>query len=550
MEKAILLLDIDDPLWDRAVKRERILRSLLQKRPLYAVDRAEACKELGISIRYLYRLIKRYENDQRVSTLVLRRPGPVKGYSRLAPAVSRIIENAIQDYYLNAQKPRVSKLRQIIALEANKAGLPCPSRKAIDNRIKNIDPRVLLARREGTKAANNISRPVIDSLRADRPLQIVQVDHTKVDVIVVDEKWRQPIQRPWLTLLIDVATRMVTGYHLSLEAPSSVSVALALQHAVLAKDDWLRERGISAPWPVHGLPDLLHMDNGKEFHAKALKRGAGEYGIDLFYRPIATPHYGGHIERLIGTMMGEVHLLPGTTFSDIEMRGDYDPECHAVMTMSELDHWLAIQIVGRYHQQIHTSLCRPPIAVWNELRGSSGISLRQPDDKHCFFCDFLPYAERQIRRDGISLFGIKYWDDILSVCAGRSAQKFVIRYDPRDLSAVFVRLPDDDTYRAIRYRDLGNPRITLWEHKQARRKLLEQGRHEINERMLFDAIEAQRMLVEDASAKTKTARRHRQRISDALQVDAIEPAAKDVDHKIAEAPANVSLIPYEIEDWS
>ena len=106
-----------------------------------------------------------------------------------------------------------------------------------------------------------------------------------MDVILVDEKHRLPIGRPWLTLLIDICTRMVTGYYLSLDPPSSISVALALQHAVLPKDEWLTARGISAAWPVQGLPELLHMDNGKEFHAKALRRGAEEYGIRLFYRP-------------------------------------------------------------------------------------------------------------------------------------------------------------------------------------------------------------------------------------------------------------------------
>jgi hypothetical protein len=29
------------------------------------------------------------------------------------------------------------------------------------------------------------------------------------------------------------------------------------------------------------------------------------------------PHFGGHIERLIGTVMGAVHLLPGTTFANV-----------------------------------------------------------------------------------------------------------------------------------------------------------------------------------------------------------------------------------------
>ena len=341
---------------------------------------------------------------------------------------------------------------------------------------------------------------------------------------------------------------MVAGYYLSLEPPSSVSVALALQHAVLPKDEWLSARGISVPWPVQGLPQLLHMDNAKEFHAKALTRGAQEYGITLFYRPVATPHYGGHIERLIGTMMGEVHLLPGTTFSDIEERGTYDSERHAAMTLRELDHWLAIQIVGRYHHDIHRSLARPPIAVWEEKAAHPDISIRRPEDREHFFCDFLPYVERKIGRDGISLFGIKYWESVLSVWAGISEHRFVIRYDPRDLSAIFVQSPEG-AYWKVRYRDLGHPAIALWEHKRARKSLLEQGKDERNEQVLFAAIEAQRLLVEEAAAKTKSARRQHQRSQQvALKAPAVRQAVIEV-----QKPANTDdapVAPYEIEDWT
>jgi putative transposase len=49
--------------------------------------------------------------------------------------------------------------------------------------------------------------------------------------------------------------------------------------------------------------------------------GAQEYGIRIDYRPPGTPHFGGHIERLIGTTMGAVHLLPGTTFSNVAEKG-------------------------------------------------------------------------------------------------------------------------------------------------------------------------------------------------------------------------------------
>jgi putative transposase len=536
-------------LWNLAVKREAVLRNLLQKDAVTAEDVRAGCQTLGIKPALLYRLLARYKNDQRASALLPQKRGRRKGLSSLPDEVDRLIDRAIQSHYLSAQRPRISKLVQFIAAESHKAGLPRPSRTAIVRRVKAIDTRTLLHSREGLKAANDKTRPVTGSLIAERPLQIVQVDHAKVDVLVVDEEHRLPIQRPWLTLLIDVATRMVTGYHLSLEAPSSVSVALALQHSVLPKDEWLAARGISAPWPVHGLPEILHMDNGKEFHAKALKRGAQEYGIKLFYRPIAAPHYGGHIERLIGTMMGEVHLLPGTTFSDVKERGAYDAEGRAAMTLKELDHWLAIQVVGRYHQQIHSALARPPIAVWDELVPHPDATLRHPQDREHFYCDFLPVAERKIGREGVSLFGIKYWDSVLSVWAGVATHKFLVRYDPRDLSSIFVQSPDGP-YWQIRYRDLGKPAITLWEYQLARKSLLDQGRREVNESMLFDAIEAQRCLVEEAAARTKSARRRHQRRVEALPPGVMVPENGLIEHRTAEATSDSPVLPYEIEDWS
>ena len=208
------------------------------------------------------------------------------------------------------------------------------------------------AAREGAISARDGFRPVIGEYRADHALQIVHIDHTPVDVFVVDAVHRRPIQRPWLTLAIDAASRMVAGFYLSPEAPSAASVALAIHHAVMPKFEWLEARGVKGDWPVSGLPDVIHVDNGREFRSRALARGAAEYGVSLVHRPAATPHYGGHIERLIGTMMGAVHLLPGTTFSSIADRGAYDPEKHAAMTLDELERWLALQIVGRYHAEV------------------------------------------------------------------------------------------------------------------------------------------------------------------------------------------------------
>jgi putative transposase len=331
----------------------------------------------------------------------------------------------------------------------------------------------------------------------------VQIDHTLVDVIVVDRQLRQPLQRPWLTLAIDVASRMVAGYYLALEAPSITSVALAIQHLVLPKFPYLARLGVEGDWPAAGLPDAIHVDNGKEFCSRALQRGAEEYGIALIHRPVATPHYGGHVERLIGTMMGSVHLLPGTTFSDIEARGDYDSLANSAMTLDELERWLVLEIL-RYHTARHGTLGLPPTAAWREAAARRVHPLRQPHDVEAFSRDFLPSVERTVRRDGVHLHGIRYWDDVLSVWAGRISRPVRVAYDPRDLSKVFLRGPDD-AWRPIRFANLCRPPITLWELRRAQAVLKERGLALVDEALIFETIERQRALVDEASRRTKEA---------------------------------------------
>lgn len=58
-----------------------------------------------------------------------------------------------------------------------------------------------------------------------------------------------------------------------------------------------------------GKPLLLYIDNGAEFKSEALRRGCEQHGISLDYRPIGKTHYGGIIERVIGTLMQKIHAL-------------------------------------------------------------------------------------------------------------------------------------------------------------------------------------------------------------------------------------------------
>ena len=344
----------------------------------------------------------------------------------------------------------------------------------------------------------------------EKPLALVQIDHTLADVIVVAEGSRLPIGRPWLTLAIDVATRMVAGFYLSLERPSALAVALVTGHAVLPKDRYLRGRGGDVAWPVHGIPDCVHLDNAKEFHSQALARGVQQYGIEVDYRPPAQPHWGGHIERLIGTMMGAVHLLPGTTSSNVIERGAYDAEASAVMTMAELETWLVHQIVGVYHHSLHRGIGKAPITAWTDAMAKLACPLRTAPNEDRFYLDFLPFRTRRIQRGGIALFNMSYSDRVISTFLSKPRQTFTVRYDPRDMSQVYLR-DTDGTYWPIPYSDRCLPAVTLSEINAVRRRLLEAGHKRLTQNQVFEALDQQRELVERAAGKSKTARRDLER---------------------------------------
>ncbi|MEV7383640.1 recombinase family protein [Streptomyces lydicus] len=220
-----------------------------------------------------------------------------------------------------------------------------------------------VAAREGSETARRLRSAGGVPPEVTEVLEQVQVDHTPVDVIVVDEQHRLPIGRPYLTAAIDVVSRWVVGLVVTLEAPSA---GLCLAHAATDKRPWLERLEAEAVWPMSGKPRELYMDNAAEFKSEALRRGCDQHGIRLRYRAPGQPHFGGIIERLIGTMMELVHELPGTTFSNTAERGAYDSDTRTVLTLRGLQRWLALA-VACYHGQVHDALGRTPAGIWAEM---------------------------------------------------------------------------------------------------------------------------------------------------------------------------------------
>lgn len=186
---------------------------------------------------------------------------------------------------------------------------------------------------------------------------------------------------------------------------------------------------------MDGLPRLIHVDNAKEFHSHALLRGCQEYSIAIEHRPRRQPHLGGHVEHLVGTVMGAVHLLPGTTFSNASDKGSYDSEGWAVLTLPELERWLALQIAGVYHLTVHSALGKTPLEARREDMAKRKQQLRSPPSAEEFFLDFLPAVPHMVQRDGIHFHQIRYRDNVLSAWAARLKKSLWVKYDSRNCRA-------------------------------------------------------------------------------------------------------------------
>jgi putative transposase len=493
--------------WNRAQRRESAIREALQGDGSARALVDAAAKSLGLSARTVRRLITRYTTSAQTTSLVAHAPGPNKSHRRLGAERERLIDTAIDKRYLVRPRTPMEEVYKEVVRRCRDRNLVPPARNSVLKRIRALDARLVARRRLGAKSAQSVALSTPGMLEATDALELVQIDHTLADVMIVDSEYRRCIGRPWLSLAVDVATRSVLGCHLGLEAPSALAVALCIEHSVLPKVRAATSSMAGTSWDMFGMPRKILVDNGPEFHGEALTRGCAEYGIELAHRPVARPRFGAHIERLIGTMMGRVHLLPGSTDCSPTARGSYQSEQEASLTLSEFSEWLRLEISGQYHHSIHRMIGTTPAAAWAKslARGTTPIL---PADPVRFVIGFLPIVHRKLQRNGLFFERIRYWADVLPSIA-QPSESLLVRYDPRDLSRLYVLTPTK-SYQAVPYADVRRPPITLAELRFAHAALRKESKGSINEEQIFAMRERQNAIVTDATKATKAARRRKE----------------------------------------
>ncbi|WP_410790406.1 recombinase family protein [Kribbella sp. C-35] len=181
------VLTASDQLWEAAVRQAAVISRLAALAAVGVTSVDAAADELGLSRRQVYVLLRRWRaGGGVVSDLLPGRSSGGRGGSRLPDEVEAIVRQVLQARYLTRQRRSVAAVCREIARLCRVRGLQVPSRGTVLRRIAQLDPARATLAREGHDAA-----------RAKRPaggvppevtqlMQQVQMDHTPVDVIVVD----------------------------------------------------------------------------------------------------------------------------------------------------------------------------------------------------------------------------------------------------------------------------------------------------------------------------------------------------------------------------
>ncbi len=241
------------------------------------------------------------------------------------------------------------------------------------------------AQRDGKRIAPPPAFGAVDPLKkVEVPLQVIQVDAARADLILLSRDGRSVLERPWILWAIDVATRCVWSWAVCEDTPSEIDYLKLMRRGFLPKDELIRGCGAQNRYPVLGIPQLVLADRGWQFAALRSRERLAEIGVIVEHAAPYRPDMKGIVERLIRTINERwIHRLPGTSLSSVQHRGGYDAVAEAKrygLTLDRFERLLALAVIDGYAQEFHSSLKSTPLERWTKLCERYGPPRTWPQD--------------------------------------------------------------------------------------------------------------------------------------------------------------------------
>ena len=500
-------LPSDKLITDEVKLRMEVIQSLIEPcdRTTYSTKKKEAAEKLGVSIRQVERLLKKWR-EQRLVGLANTRSD--KGKYRIEQKWIDFILKTYTDG--NKGSKRITRHQVFLKVKGkarienlNKGEYPSHQSvyRILDEHIEQKE------RKEKARSPGYLGDRLTHITRDGRELlvegsnDVWQCDHTRLDVRLADEYG--VLDRPWLTVVIDSYSRCVIGFYLGFDNPSSQIDALALRHAILPKS-YGSEYQLRYEWPAYGKPYYFYTDGGKDFTSiHTTEQIAVQIGFNCALR--RRPSDGGIVERFFRTVNEQVlNTLPGYTGSNVQKRPE-SVDKDACLTLKDLEIILVGYIVNEYNPDIDDRMKdQSRIGRWE---GGLMVEPYLYDELDLAIC-LMKQERRKVQKYGCIQFeNLTYRADHLR---GRDGETVALRYDPADVTTLLVyKINADNTEEFLDYahaQGLETERLSLREIKAINRRLKEAG-EQINNDAILEAMLDRQAFVEETVKRNRKDRR-------------------------------------------
>lgn len=284
-------------------------------------------------------------------------------------------------------------------------------------------------------------------LQADHPLEFVEIDHTPLDIFVIDDRLLLPMGRPWLTIIKDRYSGVIIGLYISFQATGTDSIFGALRHSLLPHDKirklWPDIKN-EMPW---GQAMTYVTDRGKDFVGLRYRLAIRQLLSDYEYCAVRNPWLKGSVERAFKTLNDLLETLPGKTFPRLEQRKDYNPLKHAVVRFSSFTYIIYKWACDIYNVSSNKRKGTIPLDLWNEGLINAPRSI--PKMPEYLITLFGQEHKSMLRHDGINYLYLTYSDNgRLKEIYDHYGPRLMLSYriNPIDLGYILVLDPRDKTY--------------------------------------------------------------------------------------------------------
>ncbi|MGC5887287.1 Mu transposase C-terminal domain-containing protein [Ralstonia pseudosolanacearum] len=288
---------------------------------------------------------------------------------------------------------------------------------------------------------------------ATRPLERVEMDHTLLDLVVLDDQLGIPLGRPVITFLVCGFSGYILGFFISFEGETVGRVVQSIKVAVQPKDAITAGQGLVNPWYAMGLWETLVLDNSLSFHSPHIRHVASDLCLDVEYCPVRMPWFKPVVERQLGELTRQLPAQgrpkkPGVSPDPV------DPSKSACITFSDLCFGVLQWVVDVHPFEINERKMARPIDLFREGLASCPAPTLMDDTSSLDVLAGLS-STATVDHSGIVHQWIRYASDELGAIRREMGTKFKanIKYNPYDLGSVFVQHPRSGMWTAVEARD-------------------------------------------------------------------------------------------------